>query len=303
MERINLQKHPTRKGVLVERVSFPSHDVTLVGNLYLPDSDESQHDAVIVAGAWTTVKEQMAGTYARELAARGYAALAFDFTGWGESGGASRFIEDPVTKTKDLQAASKYIASRKDVNGTRLFGVGVCASSGYIAQAAADGSFQAIALVAPWLHNQALATQIYGGPEMAAKLMQSSEAASKHEIEAVVEAASTTNQAAPMYNAPYYTEADRGLISAYDNKFNLRSWTPWLTYDGHASADQLAVPLLMVGSDAMALPGGAAQYEAKMRSPPKKVWLDNVVQFDFYDRADIVEQAADAVASHFSGTA
>ena len=46
--------------------------------------------AVIVTGAWTTVTEQMTGIYARELANRGLATLAFDFTGWGESGGEPR---------------------------------------------------------------------------------------------------------------------------------------------------------------------------------------------------------------------
>ncbi|MFC7584499.1 hypothetical protein ACFQYP_12715 [Nonomuraea antimicrobica] len=39
-----------------------------------------------MAGTWTSVKELMADRYARRLAQRGYAALSFDFTGFGESG-------------------------------------------------------------------------------------------------------------------------------------------------------------------------------------------------------------------------
>ena len=51
---------------------------------------------------------------------------------------------------------------------------------------------------------------------------------------------STTDKDAIMFGAPYYSEEHRGLIAAYDNKFNVLSWKPWLTYDGQASADREA---------------------------------------------------------------
>lgn len=71
----------------MKRISFESNGQTLIGNLYLPESyQEGQKIAgVVVTGSWTSVKEQMAGLYAAELADRGFAALAFDFRGWGES--------------------------------------------------------------------------------------------------------------------------------------------------------------------------------------------------------------------------
>lgn len=53
--------------------------------------------------------------------------------------------------------------------------------------------------------------------------------------------ASATN--AVMVRAPCYTEEDRGLILAYDNKFSVASWKPWLTYDAQASADHLSKPI------------------------------------------------------------
>ena len=69
----------------------------------------------------------MAGTYARELAARGIISLAFDFTGWGESvDGVSeknKYIEDPVTKTADILAAVKYMSSREDVDKPKISGL------------------------------------------------------------------------------------------------------------------------------------------------------------------------------------
>ena len=46
--------------------------------------------------------------------------------------------------------------------------------------------------------------------------------------------ASTTDTNAVMVQALYYTEEDCGLIPAYDNKFSVASWKPWLTHDAQA---------------------------------------------------------------------
>ncbi|WP_293574218.1 CocE/NonD family hydrolase [Phaeobacter sp.] len=296
MTLINLQNTPTRKGVSERAVSFDSNGTTLKGCLYTPEDAKAPLPAVIVTGAWTTVKEQMAGTYARELAARGFAALAFDFTGWGESDGAPRYVEDPVVKTADIQSAARFLASLEDVDSAHISGLGICASSGYMAAAVADSeTLRNVALVAPWLHDAAMAESIYGGAEMAASLIAASEADGA--AETVLLGASTTDENAVMYQAPYYTEEQRGLIPAYDNKFSAASWKPWLTYDAQASADRLSKPMLMVGSPAIALPAGAAAYEARTNAPLEKLWLgEDVTQFDFYDRKDAVTAAADAVA-------
>jgi uncharacterized protein len=69
--------------VALQTVNFESNGTPLVGTLYLPTDRGIPLPAVVVTGAWMTVKEQMAATYAQALAERGFAALAFDFRGWG----------------------------------------------------------------------------------------------------------------------------------------------------------------------------------------------------------------------------
>ena len=296
MSIINLQNTPSRSGVTERAASFDSSGNTLKGTLYTPEGAKGPLPAAIVTGAWTTVKEQMPGTYARELAARGFAALAFDFTGWGESEGTPRYVEDPAAKTADIHAAAAFLATLQDVDAGSISGLGICASSGYMAAAVADDDhLQKAALVAPWLHDAQMAEGIYGGAEMAANLIAASEAGDASET--VLLTASATDENAVMFQAPYYTEEDRGLIPAYDNKFSAASWKPWLTYDAQASADRLTKPMLMVGSPSIALPAGAAAYEARTKAPLEKLWLgEDVTQFDFYDRKDAVTAAADAVA-------
>lgn len=294
-DRITLQNTEIMDATTRE-VTFASSDAALRGTLYLPAAREAPLPAIVVTGAWTTVKEQMAGTYARELAARGLIALAFEFSGWGESAGTPRYVEDPAVKTADIRAAAAFLSTLEEVDEKRISGLGICASSGYMAAATADDDrLQKVALVAPWLHDPASAAEIYGGSENASHLIASAEAAGA--ADTILPAASLTDESAVMLRAPCYTEEDRGLITAYDNRFSLASWKPWLTYDGLASADRLNKPMLMIGSPSIALPTGADAYEKRMRAPLEKVWLgDDVTQFDFYDRADAVTAASDAVA-------
>ncbi|MCY3630238.1 MAG: alpha/beta hydrolase [Rhodothermaceae bacterium] len=305
MEFINLQNTPDPSGIETEAVTFTSAGVTLKGILYKPArprwtklADKSgRFPAVIVTGAWTTVKEQMAGAYARELAVRGTIALAFDFTGWGESQGNRRYVEDPAVKTEDIHAAIAYFMTRDDVDSQNLCGLGICASSGYMAEAAADSkNLSKLALVAPWLHDPGMAVNIYGGDDAVDKLISASEASEQSDSPEILIAASATDDTSVMFQAPYYTEEHRGLIPEYDNKFNVCSWKPWLTYNALSSASRLKKPTLLVGSEGMALPSGAAAYEQAVGVPVQKIWLaDDINQFDFYDRKDIVTTVLDAV--------
>ncbi|MEM1247976.1 MAG: alpha/beta fold hydrolase [Acidobacteriota bacterium] len=295
--RLNLQNTPDGDSVVRRSVSFPSSGQRLAGTLFLPSERAGRVPGVVVTGAWTTVKEQMPGTYARELATRGFAALTFDFTGWGESGGAPRYVEDPSTKTDDVHAAVDFLASLEEVDERRLAGLGICASSGYIAATVADHPrLQRLAMVAPWLHDPAMAEQIYGGAEGVAGLIEQG----RTNPEGVLVAASTTDPSAPMFGAPYYTEADRGLIPEYDNRFGVASWQPWLTYDAQQIADRLTAPTLIVCSEAAALPAGARAFTERLGIDVTELWLDDVSQFDFYDRRDVVERSVEAVAVHFA---
>jgi len=298
--RINIQAPTQIAGVISQAVRFKSGPFELAGTLYTPDR-RGPFPGVIVTGAWTTVKEQMPGTYARELAKRGYAALAFDFTGWGGSEGDRRYIEDPATKTADIRAAAAFMEASPMVAGTPLSGLGICASSGYMLQAVADDPlFGHLALVAPWLHDEAMAQGIYGGAEAAAGLIALSDQAEGAPSSQVLVAASATDDKSLMYQAPHYTETDRGLIDAYDNQFDLRSWRPWLTYNAFAAVRRLSAPTLVVCSEAAALPAGAHRFADEAQVPVDQIWLEDVNQFDFYYRADVVEQVSNAVSAHFS---
>ena len=71
-----------------EKVHFHNrYGIDLCADLYLPKDAAGRLSAVAVSGPFGAVKEQCSGLYAEELASRGFAALAFDPSFIGESGG------------------------------------------------------------------------------------------------------------------------------------------------------------------------------------------------------------------------
>jgi uncharacterized protein len=140
------------KPYTVERVTFQSGGETVVGNLYLPSKPAAQAlPAVVVGGSLTSVKEQMAGTYAQKLAERGIAALAIDYRHYGESQGMPRQLENTESKKADLKAAVTFLSTAPKIDAKNIGLLGVCTSGGNVLQAAAeDGRVKTVATVAGW---------------------------------------------------------------------------------------------------------------------------------------------------------
>src|SRR5499426_1395984 len=119
-----------------QKVEFQSGGERMIGLLHLPSSPA--RGAAVLTGPLTSVKEQAAGAYARALAARGFAALAFDHRTFGESGGRPRQFEHPEHKAADVAAAVTALDDDERTRGLPVRAVGVCAGGGYMARAVAD---------------------------------------------------------------------------------------------------------------------------------------------------------------------
>ncbi|MEM7158471.1 MAG: alpha/beta fold hydrolase [Myxococcota bacterium] len=294
---------PEPDGVRIERVRFSSMGERVAGYLYRPATGEGPHPGVVVLGSWTTVKEQMAGRYAAELAKRGFAALAFDPRGYGESGGQPRNLESASMKMADVAAAVAFLRRDSRVATDSVGALGICAGAGFVAGAAVNApGLGAVALVAPWLHDAGLVEAIYGGEAGVKERLDRAAAAQSHydatgEVE-YVPAVSTTDESAAMYGPfDYYLDAARGAVEAWPNAFATMAWTEWLTFDPHPFAAQQRAPLLMVHSEQAAIPEGARRFHGAVPKAEPIRWLEGT-QFDFYDDPNTVGPAVDAVAEH-----
>lgn len=129
------------------KVSFRNrYGITLAGDVYLPKNrGDAPLAALVVSGPFGAVKEQSSGLYAQTMAERGFAALAFDPSYTGESGGEPRNVASPDINTEDFSAAVDYIGLQPYVDRERIGIIGICGWGGMALNAvAADKRVKAV---------------------------------------------------------------------------------------------------------------------------------------------------------------
>lgn len=122
----------------MRQVSFHNRfGIELAGHLYLPEQRQERMAAIAVCGPFGAVKEQASGLYAQEMAAKGFAALAFDPSYTGESGGTPRYVASPDINTEDFSAAVDFLSVQDFVDPERIGIIGICGWGGMALNAAA----------------------------------------------------------------------------------------------------------------------------------------------------------------------
>ncbi len=296
------------------RVSFESQHTKLVGVLYYRASKASKMimlpPAVIITGSWSTVKEQMPSVYAPLLAEAGYAALIFDFRGYGESDGQPRDVESVAMKAQDLRAAVRFLQGNGGIDSRRIGVMPICASAGVAALATVDEpGIKSIAMVAPWLHNKDIVRNLFGGEAGVAQRLEQAKIArqiyGENGIVSYIKLASNTDPTAALYAADgaldYYLNPKRGAVRHWGARFAVMAWTEWLQFDPISIAGKLTVPTRIITGDGTATPEGAKEFAARMRAPHDLVSLPGT-QYDFYDNPRTVSSAAAAAIDHFRRT-
>ena len=144
--------YPNRKGVTIERVTFPARNMGtgIVGNLFKPASFDASREyaAIVVTHPFGGVKEQTSGLYAQHLAEQGFITLAYDASYQGESGGEPRLMEVPGQRLDDISCAIDFLVKYPHVDAERIGSLGICAGGGYaLCSAATELRVKAVAAV------------------------------------------------------------------------------------------------------------------------------------------------------------
>ena len=287
---------------------FPAAGASLVGRVYRNVNDlVTPQPAVVVTGSWLTVKEQMPRTYALRLADQGITALTFDFTGFGQSGGAPRQLELPARKIADITAAADFLSTMSFVKGAGVGHVGVCASAQYALAAIARGArIRSFASIAGWYHDATSVAPFYGGAEgTGLRLARANRAletwATSGDVVMVPAYRPSDDRAGMFFDLDYYANPRRGAVPEWKNEMAEMSWLFWLTFDGVRSAGEVSVPTVMVHGDGCVLPEHAKAVHAALRGPKQLEWTEGS-QIDFYDQEPQVIKAAAIASQHFRAT-
>jgi fermentation-respiration switch protein FrsA (DUF1100 family) len=275
----------------------------LVGNLFLPERGKPV-GVVVAVGPLTSVKEQAAGTYAQAMAERGYAALAFDYRYFGESGGQPRQFENPGSNIEDIKNAATALLADDRLTGLPLFGLGICFGAGPMVRSVAEDSrFHAFAGVAGVYTDNAKTKAMMGDAYQATidrgraaerKWRESGEAET---IRAV--APDGGDVATPLREAYEFYGTPRGQVPNYVNRYAVQSSAYTVPFDALGAADTIKVPVLIVHPEQALTPDLAHAFYAAVNTPKQELWLQSHGQIDFYDDPQIIAPATDAVAVLF----
>ncbi|MEM6788307.1 MAG: alpha/beta hydrolase [Myxococcota bacterium] len=290
----------------IETVRFDAHGETLVGHLHRPAHPDGPLPAVTLLGPMTFVKEQAPTEYATRLARRGFAALAFDPRYHGESGGHPRRLESPMSKVQDVIASVDYLTSRPEVDGRRIFGLGICQGSSELIRALADDErMGAGATIAGHYRDQDGDDEWLTSGGRAARLARGWKAKLHFEETGEVTYVPAVHEERMDVGMPgkfvwdwYHHWADQGV---WDDRYAVMSDAELLTYESLSAAARLRKPYLMIHSDQCFLPAVAKRHYDAIPSDDKHLsWKGDTPHLAFYDQAPVIDPTADEIARFFA---
>ncbi|MCK5672528.1 MAG: alpha/beta hydrolase [Spirochaetales bacterium] len=299
-------------GVKIEKVEFKSQGTKIVGNLFIPETYimGDRLPGIVLVGPATSVKEQVGGTYALELAERGFITLAFDHRGYGESDGDLRYGEDIFLKSEDIRSAVSFIRSLEQVDKDNIGAVGICGGAAALVQiSAGERRINAVATVSGTLSLKAI-IEASGG-------------------EVILSIASDAKQKYDQTGEPTYMRLfpeERPEISDRNpkqSKFNQEAWDFYVAneddypdwspnIDLAAFCNQAAfdipsavssispTPVLYIaGTEAVTAPMSQNAYD-NSNEPRKLYWIDEATHIGMYYVEEYIDEAADELARFFT---
>ena len=259
--------------------------------------------ALAISGPFGAVKEQSSGLYAQTMAERGFAALAFDPSYTGESGGEPRNVASPDINTEDFSAAVDFLGLQKNVDRNRIGIIGICGFAGMGLNAAAiDKRVKAVAVTSMYNMSRVMANGYFDAltPEQRAQTLEQLGEQRWKDAENGTYAASSNNLPEklngnePQFVVDYfnYYKTPRGFHPRSINSNG--SWTatnPWsfmnmplLTYIKEISPRPV---LIIAGENAHSRYFSEDAYKAAAE-PKELVIIPNAVHVDLYDKLDVI---------------
>ncbi len=153
-----------------EEVRFASGDAECAAWLFRPEHAAAPAGAVVLASGLSCVRDQGLDRFGERFAEAGFAALAFDYRGFGDSGGAPRSLVSAARQRDDWRAAIECARSLDGVDAERISIWGFSLGGGHVqALALAEPGIRAAICVAPVVDGVRTLLHI-GGPAHVARL-------------------------------------------------------------------------------------------------------------------------------------
>lgn len=137
---------------MIEKIHLMANGVKIVGDLYLPEGNQGNIPAVIMAPGFGGVKEMLIPHYAKGLLKKNIATLAIDYPNFGESEGKPRQHIDIKSHHASYYSALDYLVSDLRFDPNRLGIWGSSLSGGHsLVVAATDHRVKSILAIIPYI--------------------------------------------------------------------------------------------------------------------------------------------------------
>ncbi|MCX7645169.1 MAG: alpha/beta hydrolase [Rhodobacteraceae bacterium] len=301
----------------MQKISFTNSNnpaITLSAVLNLPEGfdENGSYPAIVVSHPGGGVKEQTAGTYAAELARRGFVTIAYDASHQGESTGTPRQLENPHVRTEDVSAVIDHLTTLPFVDRSRIGAMGICAGAGYTVNAAindrrirAVGTVSAVNIGAMFRNgwdNSVKDADALPLLEMGSNARTADAASGTH---APMPLAPMNEADAPneeLRQAWEYYHTQRAQCATAPGFATARSLTQLVTYDAYHMADvYLTQPLLVVAGSVAGSKWMSDDLLARAASTDKALHVvEGANHMDLYDGRDQVAEAVSVLAQFFA---
>jgi uncharacterized protein len=297
--------YPLSDKVTRQEVTYKNrYGITIAADLYLPKNRGSEPMAALaISGPFGAVKEQSSGLYAQAMAERGFAALAFDPSYTGESGGKPRHVASPDINTEDFSAAVDFLGLQPTVDRNRIGIIGICGYAGMALNAVAvDKRVKAVATTSMYDMSRVMAKGYFDKLTMEQRTITLEQMSQQRwaDAEKGTPAASTNNLPEklqgnePQFVVDYfnYYKTPRGF---HPNSINSNgAWTatsplsfmnmPLLTYIKEISPRPV---LLIAGENAHSRYFSEDAYRAAAE-PKELMIIPEASHVDLYDRINLI---------------
>ncbi|EPM7911582.1 alpha/beta hydrolase [Vibrio alginolyticus] len=125
----------------MQKITFRNADMSwdMSALILFPEgfNESKRYPTMISVHPFGSCKEQTSSAvYGKALAELGYVVIAFDASFQGESGGLSRYVEDPSQRVEDISRVIDYAVTLPYVDENRIGGLGICGGGGYMINSA-----------------------------------------------------------------------------------------------------------------------------------------------------------------------
>lgn len=280
----------------MKSVTFKNRSIDMAGDLHLPPDFEAEkkYAALVCVHPGGGVKEQAIGLYARQLAAQGFVALAYDSSYQGASGGAPHFLDEPMNRVADVSAAVDYLTTLPYVDRDRIGGVGVCAGGGMVVKAASINRRLKAVGTASAVNVGAATRKGWEGKGSLAELTATLDAlAGQRTAEAAGAAVAYAPYVPPvgdtgaprdMQEAAVYYLTPRGQHPNAQNKMLMNAVGAWVGFDAFDLVETLLTqPLLIVAGDEAGSLWHSRELYAKAPGRKELFLVKGAGHMDLYD--------------------